>query len=277
MSARFNLSLLLELSDLSRSGFYYHKARLDIADKYAELKDQIRQIYEQHKGRYGYRRMTLALKTLGFHHNHKLVAKLMKQLGLSSKIRRKKYVSYKGTSNKIVKNKLKRAFHAKRPNKRWLTDITEFKVGDAKLYLSPILDCYNNEIKSYTLSRRPVFQFVKEMLDKAISDLPSKRKKSLLLHSDQGWHYQMSQFGKILKANKIKQSMSRKGNCHDNALMENFFGTLKSETIYLEKPESIEVLEQQIHDYIHYYNHERIQLKLKGLSPVQYRTQSLVN
>lgn len=268
------MPLLLNIADLPRSSFYYHKARLNIADKYAELKQRIHQIYDQHKGRYGYRRITLALKQQGIHHNHKLIAKLMRLLGLLSKIRRKKYKSYKGTLNKIVKNKLKRRFTAKRPDSRWLTDITEFKVGENKLYLSTILDCYNNEIKSYTLSRRPVFQLVKDMLDQAISNISSKAKKKLMLHSDQGWHYQMRQFRQMLKANNIKQSMSRKGNCFDNALMENFFGTLKSETIYIEKPASIEELEKQIHDYMHYYNHERIQIKLKGLSPVQYRTQS---
>ena len=198
----------------------------------------------------------------------------MKTLGLTSKIRSKKYQSYKGTSNKIVKNKLKRRFKAKSPNRRWLTDITEFKVGEQKLYLSTIMDCYNNEIKSYTLAKRPVFLLVKDMLDKALSNLTEKVKKKLMIHSDQGWHYQMREFRKTLKAHGIKQSMSRKGNCYDNALMENFFGTLKSETIYIEKPSSIEELEKQIHDYIDYYNHERIQIKLKGLSPVQFRAQS---
>jgi transposase InsO family protein len=198
----------------------------------------------------------------------------MKTLGLTSKIRSRKYQSYKGTSNKIVKNKLKRRFKAKSPNRRWLTDITEFKVGDQKLYLSTLMDCYNNEIKSYTLAKRPVFLLVKDMLDKALSNLTRKVKRKLMIHSDQGWHYQMREFRKILKAHGIKQSMSRKGNCYDNALMENFFGTLKSETIYIEKPSSIEELEKQIHDYIDYYNHERIQIKLKGLSPVQFRTQS---
>lgn len=198
----------------------------------------------------------------------------MKTLGLTSKIRSKKYQSYKGTSNKIVKNKLKRRFKAKSPNRRWLTDITEFKVGDQKLYLSTLMDCYNNEIKSYTLAKRPVFLLVKDMLDKALSNLTRKVKRKLMIHSDQGWHYQMREFRKTLKAHGIKQSMSRKGNCYDNALMENFFGTLKSETIYIEKPSSIEELEKQIHDYIDYYNHERIQIKLKGLSPVQFRAQS---
>ena len=200
----------------------------------------------------------------------------MGQLKLSARIRKQKYRSYKGQCGVIAKNRVKRRFRAKAPNRRWFTDITEFKVGDEKLYLSPILDCFNNEIISYTLSRRPVYDLVKQMLDSAIKGIPTKRKEELTLHSDQGWHYQMKPFANTLKENDIKQSMSRKGNCLDNALMEGFFGTLKCETIYIDKPISIEALEKQIHEYIHYYNHERIQLKLKGLSPVQYRTQSLI-
>ena len=114
------------------------------------------------------------------------------------------------------------------------------------------------------------------MLDSAVKGIPKKRKEELTLHSDEGWHYQMTQFGKMLKAHNIKQSMSRKGDCLDNTMTESFFGTLKYETIYIEKPKTIEQLEQQIHEYMHYYNHERIQLKLKGLSPVKYRAQSLI-
>jgi len=260
---------------MPKSSFYYHRATLESKNKYADLKQRISQIYHQHKGRYGYRRVTAALKHLGIHHNHKLIAKLMKQLTLSARIRRQKYRSYKGQQGKIAKNHLKRQFHAGRPHKRWLTDITEFKVGDNKLYLSPILDCYNNEIVSYTLSRRPTYDLVSKMLDDALAKTKACRDKTLMLHSDQGWHYQMRQFREVLKKHQIKQSMSRKGNCLDNALMEGFFGTLKCETIYIDKPQTIEGLEQQIHEYMHYYNHDRIQMKLKGLSPVQYRTQSL--
>jgi transposase InsO family protein len=260
---------------MPKSVFYYHRCQLGHADEYANLKQHIIYLYHKHKGRYGYRRITVALKQLGLHYNHKLIAKLMRQMKLGAIIRRKKYRSYKGAQGKIAKNCLKRRFNANRPHKRWLTDITEFKVGDHKLYLSPILDCYNNEIISYTLSRRPTYDLVSTMLDEALNQTKAHRHKSLMLHSDQGWHYQMPQFSDTLKNNQIKQSMSRKGNCLDNALMEGFFGTLKSETIYIEKPNNIDELEKQIHEYIHYYNNERIQLKLKGLSPVQYRTQSL--
>jgi len=247
-------------------------------DKYADLKQRISDIYHHHKGRYGYRRITQTLKSEGLRYNHKLIARLMSELKLTARIRRQKYRSYKGQCGVIAKNRVKRRFRAKAPNRRWLTDITEFKVGEDKLYLSPILDCYNNEIISYTLSRRPVYDLVKQMLELAVKGIPSKRKhkEELTLHSDQGWHYQMKPFAKSLKENNIKQSMSSKGNCLDNALIEGFFGTLKCETIYIDKPKTVEALEKQIHEYMHYYNHERIQLKLKGLSPVQYRTQSLI-
>ena len=261
---------------MPKSVFYYHRARLERDDKYTELKQRIAKLYHQHKGRYGYRRITATLKQLGCHYNHKLIAKLMRNMTLSARIRRQKYRSYKGQQGKIAKNYLKRQFIADKPNTRWLTDITEFKVGNHKLYLSPILDGYNNEIISYTLSKRPTYDLVSKMLDKALDKIETYQNNRLMLHSDQGWHYQMKHFNKTLKQHGIKQSMSRKGNCLDNALMEGFFGTLKCETIYIEKPKTIEQLEQQIHEYMHYYNHERIQLKLKGLSPVQYRTQSLL-
>ena len=266
----------MTIAKLARSSFYYHRAQLWDKDKYSDLKQRITTLYHKHKGRYGYRRITQALKNQGLRYNHKLIARLMGELKLSARIRRQKYRSYKGQCGVIAKNIVKRRFRADAPNRRWLTDITEFKVGEEKLYLSPILDCYNNEIISYQLSRRPVYDLVKQMLERAVKSIPVKRKEALTLHSDQGWHYQMKPFAKMLKASNIKQSMSRKGNCLDNALMESFFGTLKCETIYIEKPKTIEALEQQIHEYIHYYNHERIQLKLKGLSPVRYRTQSLI-
>jgi len=269
------LSALLDIVKMPKSVFYYHRCQFEVKDKYADLKQRITTLYHKHKGRYGYRRITQALKQLECHHNHKLIAKLMRDMKMRSKIRRKKYRSYKGQQGKIAKNYLQRQFDADGPNKRWLTDITEFKVGDDKLYVSPILDCYNNEIVSYTLSRRPTYDLVSLMLDKALNKIKTCRDNSLMLHSDQGWHYQMKPFRQVLKQRGIKQSMSRKGNCLDNALMEGFFGTLKCETIYIDTPQSIEQLEQQIHEYMHYYNNERIQLKLKGLSPVQFRTQSL--
>ena len=207
--------------------------------------------------------------------NHKPVQKLMQQLNLKSCIRIKKYRSYKGNIGKIADNLLKRQFHADKPNSKWVTDVTEFNVRGDRLYLSPLLDLYNSEIVSYSIAKRPMFGSVKDMMTEAIGKLSPDEKP--LVHSDQGWQYQMQPFQQLLRQHQLRQSMSRKGNCLDNAVMENFFGIVKSECFYLKKFESVDQLEEALHEYIRYYNHDRIKQKLKGLSPVQYRIQSFKN
>lgn len=254
---------------MARSSFYYHQSSLKKPDKYQQIKQTIHSIYNRHKGRYGYRRITLKLKECGFDINHKTVRRLMGELGLKSRIRAKKYKSYKGEHGKIAPNLLDRKFKATRMYEKWVTDITEFKVAGKKLYLSPIMDLYNREIISYHLSESPNFEQVFSMLSKAFKKLPNQ--KDLMLHSDQGWQYQMVQYQKILEGQNIKQSMSRKGNCLDNAIVENFFGTLKSELYYLKKYKSVDELKKDINEYIQYYNKERISLALNGMSPTQYR------
>ncbi|WP_432636535.1 IS3 family transposase [Empedobacter falsenii] len=265
----FHLNLLLDCTHMARSSFYYHISRSK-TDKYEELKLKIKSIYHQHKGRYGYRRITDELRKSGTIINHKTVLKLMNSLGLKSLIRRKKYKSYKGEQGKIAPNILQRAFKADKPNQKWVTDVTEFKVKDKKLYLSPIMDLYNQEIISYELSERPVFNQVTQMLKKAFKI--TKDTKDLILHSDQGWQYQMKQYQALLNEKGIIQSMSRKGNCLDNAIIENFFGILKSELFYLQKFNSIEELKKEIKQYIYYYNNDRIKSNLNKMSPIQYRT-----
>ena len=252
---------------MARSSFYYHISRSK-TDKYEELKRKIQTIYHQHKGRYGYRRITDELRKSGTIINHKTVLKLMNSLGLKSLIRRKKYKSYKGEQGKIAPNILQRAFKADKPNQKWVTDVTEFKVKDKKLYLSPIMDLYNQEIISYELSERPVFNQVTQMLKKAFKI--TKDTKDLILHSDQGWQYQMKQYQALLNEKGIIQSMSRKGNCLDNAIIENFFGILKSELFYLQKFKSIDELKKEIKQYIYYYNNDRIKSNLNKMSPIQY-------
>ncbi len=206
--------------------------------------------------------------------NHKTVQRLMQQLGLRSLVRIKRYRSYRGNAGKITENLLQRQFKADKPNQKWVTDVTEFKVANQKLYLSTILDLYNGEIIAHQITDRPVYGLVKEMLDKGIERLKVGEKP--MLHSDQGWQYQMKAYQEALEKHGIQQSMSRKGNCLDNAVMENFFGLLKTELYYLEKFENTAQLTKALDEYIHYYNHERIKLKLKGLSPVEYRTQPLL-
>ena len=235
----------------------------------------IKEIFEENKGRYGYRRITLILKKQGLIVNHKKVARLMKELGLKSIIRKKRrYSSYKGEIGKVAPNVLDRDFEATAPNQKWVTDVTEFKVGERKLYLSPIIDLYNGEVISYNLSTSPNLQQIKDMLDKAFAR--EKNLDGLIFHSDQGWQYQHKWYQATLKEHGIVQSMSRKGNCLDNSCAENFFGLLKSELFYINKYRSLEQLEKDIIEYINWYNNKRIKSKLKGMSPVEYRSHSLL-
>lgn len=237
-----------------------------------ELKEMIQSIYHEHEGRYGYRRIRDELVNRGQKVNGKKVRRIMNELGLKSLVRLKKYRSYKGRVGKIAPNILERNFNAEKPNEKWVTDITEFKLFGEKLYLSPVLDLFNGEIITYTIGSRPTYSLVSEMLEKAFSRLSED--DQLLMHSDQGWHYQMKQYSHALKERGITQSMSRKGNCYDNSVMENFFGILKSEFLYLKEFESKEHFKLEIAKYIEYYNNKRIKAKLRGQSPIQYRTLS---
>ena len=266
---KFDLNLLLNQTNMVRSNFYYHQKKSKSADKYQVIKELITSIYHQHRGRYGYRRITDELHNKGMVINHKTVLRLMKLLGLKSLIRVKKYKSYKGEQGKIAPNLLQRNFKAEAPNQKWATDITEFNISGRKLYLSPIIDLFNQEIISYELTERPVFNQVVMMLKKAFKKIPNNT--NLTLHSDQGWQYQMKQYQYLLKEKGIKQSMSRKGNCLDNAIIENFFGVLKSELFYIQKFASLEELKREIIQYINYYNSVRIKSNLNKMSPIQYR------
>ena len=279
----FKLDDLLALAGLPRSTFYYHLKKINEPDKYADTKTKISEVYHKHKRRYGYRRITLELRRSGITINHKAVQRLMGELGLKSMVRIKKYRSYRGKIGKIAPNILSRDFKASKPNEKWLTDISVFTLFGQKLYFSPILDLYNGEIISYNLSKHPTFNQVLDMLDKAFKKLPddaydtpstAQNDRGLIIHSDQGWQYQMKQYRRILHNKGIVQSMSRKGNCLDNAPMESFFGILKSELLYLQTFNDIEHFIKELDDYINYYNNHRIKVKLKGLSPVEYRTQS---
>lgn len=234
-------------------------------------KSEIKELFEKNKERYGYRRITALLRQKGIVINHKTVLKLMKSLSLRGKQRKNdKYHSYKGEVGKIADNLLNRDFEASKPFEKLTTDVTQFNVCDDKVYLSPIMDLYNREIISYSISLSPNLEQIREMLQGLTERLPSNA--TPIFHSDQGWQYQHSEYQRYLHEHNIIQSMSRKGNCMDNGAMENFFGRLKVEMFYGEKFSSVEDFITKLHDYISYYNNERISLKLKGMSPVQYRT-----
>ena len=265
MVTEFALEILLKIIRLARSTYYYHLKQLDQTDKNQTIKAEIQAIFTEHKGNYGYRRITLALRNRGFVVNHKKVQRLMKALGLSARIRRKrKYSSYQGEIGKKAENLIRRQFEASKPMEKCYTDVTEFAIpaSSQKLYLSPVLDGFNSEIIAYNLSTSPNLVQMKAMLEQAFT---ANHYENTILHSDQGWQYQHDFYHHFLEDKGIQQSMSRKGNSPDNGMMESFFGILKSEMFYgYEKTfKSIEHLEQAIVDYINYYNNKRIKVKLK--------------
>ncbi|MEI3032757.1 MAG: IS3 family transposase [Streptococcus lutetiensis] len=276
VSGGFRLDLLLKTAKLARSTYYYQLKRFNRAKKDKKVKEMIQIIYDDHKGNYGYRRIHLELRNRGFVINHKKVQRLMKLMGLAARTRcKRKYSSYKGEIGKKADNLIQRQFEGTKPYEKCYTDVTEFALPNIreKLYLSPVLDGYNSEIIEFTLSRSPDLKQVQTMLKRAF---PATSYQGTILHSDQGWQYQHQSYHDFLASKGIRPSMSRKGNSPDNGMMESFFGILKSEMFYgYEKTfKSLDKLEQAITDYIFYYNNKRIKTKLKGLSPVQYRTKS---
>ena len=264
-SGGFRLDLLLEIAQLARSTYYYQLKQLGLEDKNQDIKNQIQLIFREHRGNYGYRRITLELRNRGFLVNHKKVQRLMTEMGLAARIRRKRrYSSYQGEVGKKADNLIQRQFEGSKPYEKCYTDVTEFALPNCnqKLYLSPILDGYNSEIISFTLSRSPNLMQVKTMLEQAFQE---ENYKGTILHSDQGWQYQHESYHRFLIEKGIRPSMSRKGNSPDNGMIESFFGVLKSEMFYgFENTfQSLDELEEAITDYIFYYNNRRIKTKLK--------------
>ncbi len=261
---------MLYYSGLPRSTFYYY-VKASNTDKYITERQAIIELYEQNKQRYGYRRITLELHNNGINLNHKTVLKLMKSLNIRGKQRKnEQYHSYKGEVGKVAENILNRDFTASKPFEKLTTDVTQFKVCNDKVYLSPVMDLYNREIVAYSISLSPNFEQIREMLQGLTEKLPEGA--TPIFHSDQGWQYQHTEYQSYLKEHNITQSMSRKGNCMDNGAMENFFGRLKVEMFYGEKFETVDEFVHRLREYIDYWNNERISLKLKGMSPVGYRT-----
>jgi len=266
----FKIGLLTEIAKIPRSTYYYYSKQFDNpVDKDSDIKAAIRKAYDNSKGRYGYRRITLELRNRGIIVNHKKVQRLMRKMGIFCRVRMKKYNSFKGEVGRIAPNLLERDFKADKPNEKWATDVTEFALFGIKLYLSPIIDLFNGEVVAYNLSRHPNLMQITDMLNKAFAKIPDNT--NLILHSDQGWQYQHKNYQQMLKDKGIRQSMSRKGNCLDNACAENFFSLLKTELLYLQEFISVEHFIAELHEYIAWYNEKRIKLRLNGMSPTQYR------
>ena len=269
---RYPLKELLRLSGLARSTFYYY-LKYPNTDRYECEKQEIMEIFHANKGRYVYRRVLTVLRNRGYAMNRKTVLKLMKALGLKGKQRKSvKYHSYKGEVGKVADNLLKLDFHAAKPFEKLTTDVTQFNIGNEKVYLSPVTNLFNREIISYSISLNPNLEQVREMLNGLFDKLPADA--TPLFHSDQGLQHQHAEYQRLLSKHNITQIMSRKGNCMDNGAMENFFGRLKVKMFYGEKFDSVADFIVELKRYIDYYYNERISVKLKGMSPVQFRTHS---
>lgn len=261
---------------MAKSTYYFEISKEDVVkSRNAEVMAEIKNIFERNKGRYGVRRVHKELVNRGYNINHKRVQRLMHEMKLFGKRPKEKYHSYKGEAGKIADNIIDRDFSTTGPLQKWTTDVSQFSFSWGKCYISPILDMNTNEIISYDLSLIPNMEQIHRMLNRAFEKFPSVN--GLILHSDQGWQYQHACFRSTLKEQGIIQSMSRKGNCYDNCIMETFFGRLKNEMYYgYEKDyNSFDEFAEAIREYIDYYNNERIQAKTKWMPPVKYREASM--
>lgn len=261
---------------MAKSTYYFEISKEDVVkSRNAEVMVEIKNIFERNKGRYGVRRVYKELVNRGYNINHKRVQRLMHEMKLFGKRPKEKYHSYKGEAGKIADNIIDRDFSTTGPLQKWTTDVSQFSFSWGKCYISPILDMNTNEIISYDLSLIPNMEQIHRMLNRAFEKFPSVN--GLILHSDQGWQYQHACFRSTLKEQGIIQSMSRKGNCYDNCIMETFFGRLKNEMYYgYEKDyNSFDEFAEAIREYIDYYNNERIQAKTKWMPPVKYRKASM--
>lgn len=273
---QFPRALLLKEVGLAASTFYYHRGRGERVDSHAQARSLITGKFSEGNFRvYGYRRIRNALvNEYGLRISGKTVLKVMRQEGRLSLIRKRKpYSSHRGEVGTAAPNLLDRNFEAVSPQKKWVTDVTEFDVLGKRQYLSPVIDLFNREVVAYELAPSPVMGLVTGMLEKAFTQL--KPGTGLVMHSDQGWHYRHRSYRNALASRGITQSMSRKGNCHDNAVAENFFSHFKEEFLRQNSFTSMAEFVRELDAYIYWFNHERTQEKLKGLSPVDYRTQSL--
>ena len=264
---------MLDKLGLPKSTYYrYAGGRNPKADRWADVRPLVREIFSRTPNGMGYRQVTMALRAeRGLAISGKTVLKIMREEGLRCRIRRRRYDSYRGERGKVAGNLLNRDFRADRPLEKLATDVTEFKVAGSKAYLSPVIDLHNNEIVAWSVSRSPNFAQTMEMLD----ELERRLDGPALLHSDQGWQYQQLAYQRRLGEMGLSQIMSRKATCLDNACVEGFFGHLKDEFYRGRRFESFESFKEQLDAYIVYWNTRRYQVRLKGMTPVQYRGHSI--
>jgi putative transposase len=267
--------VLLEVAGLARSTFFYHQARLTRPDPHAELKTAVTEAFEQARGRYGHRRVHAVLARQGRRVAKKTVLAVMNGLGLVCEVRRSRRCrSWLGQTGATAGNVLNREFSVSAPDTKWVTDVTEFRIGDRKVYLSPVIDLFDRSVIAYAHGPSPTLELTNSSLREAIATLPAGA--TPLVHSDQGFQYQHASWRTLLAEAGLTQSMSRRGNCLDNAIAENFFGHLKEELFHHNRFDTVEAFTAALDEYIDWYNTTRISTMLEGLSPVQYRAQALM-
>lgn len=270
LKQKYPVQLLCKIAQVSRSGYYKWLKRQNCRRDH-KIKQIISSEYHRLKGIYGYRRMRILLKRkYGIHVNHKRVYRLMKLLQLKAVIRRRRpYTQYSSYGNERLPNVLNRQFKTDQPDRKWVTDVTYLTVNGQRMYLSVILDLFNNEVVSYQLSHHAGLELVIKTVEQAVE---KRNVRGVLLHSDQGGQYTSAQYIQLLRTYGIVQSMSRKGDCLDNAPMESFFGHLKSEFLYDRKFSNKQQFCEELCQYIHFYNNERFQAKLNEMAPAEYRS-----
>ena len=269
----YSLAELLASLVLARSSYFYHRARLNADEKYVAVRRTITDIFERNHGCYGYRRIQASLVRQCVWISEKVVRRLMKQEGLvAAAPKRRRYGSYLGEISPAPENLLNRDFNATAPNQKWLTDISEFQLPAGKVYLSPMIDCFDGMVVSWSIGTRPDAELVNTMLDAAIAKLNDSEVQPVV-HSDRGAHYRWPGWLSRIADAKLVRSMSRKGYSPDNAACEGFFGRLKNELFYARdwQTTSIEQFTQALDAYIRWYNEQRIKISLGARSPVEYR------
>ena len=267
---KYSVSVMCHFFGVSRSGYYDYVHRLGKPDKDSDLAETIRQQQQRSHGTYGYRRMHLALVSMGIRRNPKTVLRIMKKYDLLAEIRRRRKWVCMGQHLHRYENLLNRQFQSDRPNHKWVTDISYIHTKQGVLYLSMIRDLYDNSIVAYKTGTEQTVSLVLDTIHLAMRKEKKKVAAELQLHSDQGFQYTSPAYFKLTQKYGITPSMSRRGNCYDNAMAENFFSILKTECIYRQKPTSFNEANEMIDRYIHFYNHERIQLKT-GVAPLTLR------
>ncbi len=255
---------------VSRSGYYDFVFRQGQAERDAELGRLLQKQQAHVRQTYGYRRMWLWLESQGIHHNPKTVLRVMRKYAALAEVRRPRKWRQMGQQVHKYKNLLDRDFHADRPNAKWVTDISYIHTGQGILYLSMIRDLYDNSIVAYKTATSQTVNLVLDTIRLAVKKEKKKAAAELYLHSDQGFQYTSQAYFDLTQEYGITPSMSRRGNCYDNAMAENFFSILKTECIYRQKIATFLHAKQLIEDFIYFYNHERIQFKT-GVAPLALR------